>query len=214
VATSPGAIWWCGVNGMSGMGTSHGDLPGAVLAAMPMWMAMCAAMMLPVGLIALRRLAPVSSSALGHAGAAGFATGYLAVWCAYGVLVLSLAAVLATAAWPSLVGALTLAAGWQLSASKRRFLEAAASPVVLAPAGGRRFAGTLTGGARRGAACLGSCWAIMLVMAEVASEQLLWMVALSALVVLEHRSWHRQRVLVCGAVSFAAAALIALLVAG
>lgn len=190
---------------------SGGALAAGVLAGMPMWIGMCCAMMLPLASTAVRRIMPAGPSVAGHVAAGGFVGGYLLVWAAYGALALALAAVLDRAVGPAAFGgALALAAGWQLSRAKARFLRATRDPLPLRGTGGQRSLETVAHGARNGAACLGSCWAIMLVMALASGERLLWMVALTALVFVEHRAGHERRVLAGAAGALVAAALIIL----
>jgi predicted metal-binding membrane protein len=79
---------------------------------------------------------------------------------------------------------LALAAAWQMTPLKRHALEACRRSTL--PASGRRAAASVARlGLRNGVACVGSCWAMMLAMALVTSERLLWTVALTCIVSIE-----------------------------
>jgi predicted metal-binding membrane protein len=171
--------WWC----MADMTpTSRGAGAGvSALAGLPMWALMSMAMMLP-------SFVPAMSAAALRARRAGrlivsCTAIYLSMWVAFGVGALYLRAALASMGDTALVLALVLAASWELTPQKaRRLLECRRSlkaPDVCAGDGLR--AGAMLG-ARLGASCLGSCWALMLVMAFAASEQLLWALGLTLLV--------------------------------
>ena len=177
-----------------------------------MWMVMSCAMMLPATFATASGVAETNRVSRGHVAVGRFLAGYLVVWAAYGVLALTLAASLDQAAKPAaLIGALALAAGWQLTRSKLRLLRATRDPVPFSADDRRRSLATLGYGVRSGVACLGSCWAIMLVMALASGERLLWMVALTSLVLVEHRARHERRVLGAGAGMLGVAALVAAL---
>jgi predicted metal-binding membrane protein len=171
-------------------------------------------MMLPVTLPAVRHVALSGSRPRRQRAIAEFLAGYLGVWLLYGALALALVALIGhrshTAA---LIAALSLAAIWQLTRSKRRALRAAERSTPLAPRGWSATAGAISFGVSNGRACVGSCWAIMLVMALIPGERLLWTVALTALICTERLARQPLRTSRGGAALLGAAALLTLVVA-
>lgn len=162
-----------------------------------MWMLMSSAMMLPAALPAVRHVA-VNSLCWRRGRAIGeFLVVYIGVWIAYGVLVLGALALLGHARDGVLIVlALAVAAAWQLTPSKLRALQACHRSSPLPPRGWRASVGVMRFGLRNGGACVGSCWAIMLVMAVATSGQMLWMLALTVLVCAEklaNRPLHATR---------------------
>ncbi|HEY2767000.1 MAG TPA: DUF2182 domain-containing protein [Solirubrobacteraceae bacterium] len=187
-------LWWCTVGAMPGMASGSGaaggqSVPAAIAAGMPMWALMSSAMMLPAALPAVRHVAVNSLCWRRGRAIAEFLAVYLAIWVAYGVLALG------ALAWTGrvrsaivLAFALAVAAAWQLTDHKLRALRACHRSSPLPPRGWRASAGVARFGLRNGGACLGSCWAIMLVGALATSGRLLWMLALTALVCAEKLS--------------------------
>jgi predicted metal-binding membrane protein len=182
------------------------------------WLVMVGAMMLPTVVPLVRLFVPVSGRAPRPAVArAGFLAGYLAIWTAFaGVALLGDAGVHALvdqwawlAARPELVlgGALVLAGAFQFSPLKNACLTACRNPVGFlwqhyrrGPAGAWRL------GLRHGLSCLGCCWALMLLMFATGVGSLVWMLALTAVMVIEKTSrWGARLVAPVG---------VALLVAG
>jgi predicted metal-binding membrane protein len=187
-------LFWICTPGMAGMGSGAGatvqGVGSAPLAAgLPMWGLMAVAMMLPTALPALRHVEVNSLYWRRHRAALEFTAVFLAIWALFGVLVLG-----ALTSWVSptstlaLAAALALAAGWQLTPLKLRALRACHRSQALPPRGWRATAGVARFGLRNGAACLASCWALMLTMAAVGSAQLPWMAALTGIVVVEKLS--------------------------
>ncbi|HWL37019.1 MAG TPA: DUF2182 domain-containing protein [Frankiaceae bacterium] len=155
---------------------------GSVVAWQVMTVAMMGPSCLPVArYVAANTLVPGPAVAL-------FLGGYLAAWTAFlGAFALADLAAHAVAE-PGSGGAgagvaLALAAGWQLTPYKRTFLRACRTVDVL-PAHGaraRRAAGRL--GLGQGAACVGSCGALML--AAMATGSVAFMAAFAVLAWLE-----------------------------
>jgi predicted metal-binding membrane protein len=189
--TSAGPLWWCAPGEMPGMTSAVGRSAGrstatAIAAGLPMWALMSSAMMLPAALPAVRHVAVNSLCWRRGRAIAEFLTVYLGIWVAYGVLVLGSLALLGRARGGGLmILALALAAAWELTQPKLRALRACHLSSPLPPSGWRASAGVARFGLRNGAACLGSCWAMMLVTAVATSGRLLWMLALTALVCVE-----------------------------
>jgi predicted metal-binding membrane protein len=107
--------------------------------------------------------------------------------------------------------ALATAAGWQLTAHKRRALLDCHRPSPLPPQGWRATAGVVRFAARNGLACLRSCWAMMLAMGVASSMMLLWMVAVTGIVTTEKLAERPRRAARAGAVVLAAGAVLAAL---
>jgi predicted metal-binding membrane protein len=188
---------------------------GAFLA---VWLVMVGAMMLPTVVPLVRLFVPVSARAPRPVAARiAFLAGYLAVWTAFaGVALLGDAGVHGLvdrwpwlAARPELVlgATLVLAGAFQFSPLKNACLTACRNPVGFlwqhyrrGPAGGWLL------GMRHGLSCLGCCWALMLVMFGTGVGSLAWMLALTAVMVIEKTSrWGARLVFPLG---------VALLVAG
>lgn len=151
-----------------------------------MWTLMSISTMLPAAIPAVRHVAVNSLRWRRRRAVVEFLAVYLGIWVAFGAVALGLLAL-----WPSartgtsLAAALALAAAWQLTLPKRRALLACHRSSALPPHGWRATAGVLRFGRRNGWACLGSCWAMMLVMALVTSGQIFWTVALTGFVSVE-----------------------------
>ena len=184
------ALAWLAVDrrmdGMDGMAL------GSLAAYSGAWALMMAAMMFPsisptVALYdRLRR---------GHHGpaaaTAGFVTGYLATWTAFGVLAYAVARIAGTPAWDGaghvLAGVVVLgAAGYQLSALKERCLTRCRGGLVWllehwrdGPLGALRL------GATHGAWCVGCCWALMAALFVLGLMSLGWMAFVAALIAAE-----------------------------
>jgi predicted metal-binding membrane protein len=161
------------------------------------WQVMTLAMMLPFSLPVVNMLVCASRSQDRPRVVQGaFLAGYAAIWTAFG-----LGAFLGDTlvhrlvfAWPWLalhswvIGASTLAAAgaFQLSRLKERCLTACRSPFTFFlhyPHRGVGAAWRL--GLRHGAFCLGSCWALMLVMFGIGAGSLAWMAVLAILMAVE-----------------------------
>lgn len=186
------------MGGMDGM--QAGMAFGAFVVA---WVAMMAAMMLPAVLPVVRLY--------GHAAARGraaptafFVLGYLVVWS-----VMAAPAYLAWSAleaplaegrpWVARVAGVTflVAAVWQFTPLKTLCLRHCRSPLgFFLRFGGsiRRPLGAARMGAAHGAFCFGCCWAIFAVLVVLGTMSLMWMAALTALIILEKNAPHGERV--------------------
>jgi predicted metal-binding membrane protein len=205
-----------GMAGMPGMGGIHPSAGpwAAAGGGLPGWVLMTVAMMGPVALAGIRHTGLNSLRWRRGRAMAGFAAAYLAVWAAFGALAL------AATAWPdglavpgpaALAAVLAAAAAWQLCPAKRRSLRACHRSVPLPPRGWRAEWGSLRFGLRNGAACLGSCWCLMLVMVAAPAGQVLWTVGLAGAVAAE-RLAPRPRAatrFIAVACAFAAVAVLA-----
>ena len=179
--------------GMSAMGAVMGVGPAAFIL---LWVLMMAAMMLP-------SLAPVATPYARTAGGsplavlAAVAIGYLAVWAVIGALAFAIASFAASFAMDRpgagrimAIGAFVILALYQLSPIRRACLLLCRSTFERAPrATGNPLAG-LAAGARYGLVCVGSSWALMLVMVPVGFMNIALMLVLAAVVFVE-RFWSR-----------------------
>lgn len=165
-----------------------------------MWVVMMIAMMTPIvfpWLLALFRQARNVRTATGEARMAGvFALGYFVAWAGFSVLATLLQWQLSR--WgilsPSLViesrqitGILLLATGtYQLSPFKNSCLKHCESPFMFFVTHWRdgKWGGFLMG-AQHGLYCVGCCWLLMVFMFVVGAMSLVWMVAVTAYVLLE-----------------------------
>ena len=160
--------------------------PATLFAATPAWGLMAVAMMVPPALPAVRHVAVNSLYWRRHRAVLEFLLGFLAIWVAFSVVVLG-----AIGNWEParsqwmLAAALALAAAWQLTPLKGRALRLCHRPSPLPPRGWQASLGAAHFGWRNGAACLLSCWAMMVAVALVTSSMLVWMAALTALICFE-----------------------------
>jgi predicted metal-binding membrane protein len=199
-----GACWaltaWLVVAGPEGAG-HHGAVLGGAPSSWPallaVWLVMIGAMMLPTVVPMVRMFDAVTARAPRPAAArATFLAGYLAVWTGFaGVALLgdvAVDALVAGWAWlaarPGLVlgVALLLAGAFQFSPLKNACLTACRNPIGFLWQHYRRgAAGAWRLGLRHGLSCLGCCWALMLVMVATGVNSLVWMVGLTAVMVIE-----------------------------
>lgn len=176
------------------------------------WLLMTVAMMLPGSLPALNRPQPDRSLAtpegrLPRGRTAGLIVlGYLAPWALFGLLFYLGDSALHRMAAPGepLAGAagmiapgMVLVAGlYQLTPFKRIAMEGHRFSHALARAGGAETesgAGALRQGLMLGLACVGSCWAMMLLMAAVGHHRLDWMLVLGGVMAAERLTPWGQR---------------------
>jgi predicted metal-binding membrane protein len=185
-----GAAWSATLilHGVGGIGHGHAGTPDrGPVAALAGWALMCVAMMVPVALPAVRHVAANSLRRRRRRAAAQFLVAYVAVWVAFGALVLPLLDPLAARFGPVLLPvALLTAACWQVLPAQRHFLRACHRTVPLPPRGRLAVAGCLRFGTRHGLACLGVCWPFMLAMAALSVTAsgvatVIWMAVLSGL---------------------------------
>jgi predicted metal-binding membrane protein len=160
------------------------------------WQVMLAAMMLPASLPTIR----VVDAAIGHR--ATFRLAFAATWSVFGLFafggdfilhhVVDATPWLAARPWLIEAGVLGMAGFYQLSPFKRRSLAACRHPVdLLATQTHRSRAFDL--GVAHAVDCLGSSWALMLLMFAEGFANLWWMAALTGVMVYETTSPHGQR---------------------
>ena len=192
------AAWVATVALARGMAGMTGTMGLALVAFVPAWTLMMAAMMLP-------SVTPVATlyarTVRGNRAAriAGLVAGYLAVWAVAGLPAYGLARF---AGWlagghprgaqAAAVAVFALCGAYQLSPFKDRCLAHCRSPLGLFMHYGsyRGRLRDLRVGVHHGGYCLGCCWALMLILVAVGVMNVLAMVGLAALVLTE-KTWSR-----------------------
>ena len=167
---------------------SESGWPPAFLVSVALWVLMATAMMLPTALPEARSISLNGKWKRRQRGPALFAIGYLAVWSAVGVLLLSAAWLIGAKATSPLAisGALAIAAAWESTRWKRLCLRACHRLRSLPPDGGRADRASVREGIRNGVYCTGSCGPMMVPVALAPhSVGLSLMLFLFALVSLE-----------------------------
>jgi predicted metal-binding membrane protein len=165
-----------------------------------MWAIMMAAMMLPAATPLLLLLAKINHARYSRwrsavaTGVAGL--GYLAAWTGFsllatlaqwGLLEARLVSPMMESSSPLLSGALLVAAGaYQFTPLKYACLSRCRSPLsVLLNDWREGYLGAFRMGLRQGAYCLGCCWLLMALLFAFGVMNLIWIAALSVLVLLE-----------------------------
>jgi predicted metal-binding membrane protein len=187
------------------------------------WQAMIVAMMLPSSVPLVRLFAQASSRAPGRSRAmAGFLGGYALVWTLFGAVAFIGDALLHRALDASsglrahqsaiVAGVLVIAGVVQFTPLKDRCLTECRHPgAFLIRHYGRGARGGFRLGAGHGLFCLGCCWALMLVMFAAGVASLVWMGALTALMVYEKTARHgEQAVPIVGVAFLVWAAIVAI----
>jgi predicted metal-binding membrane protein len=172
-----------------------------LVSAWPLWIVMSVAMMAPAAMPAVRHVADNSFGWRRHRAVATFLCFYEVTWAAFG-----LAALIGMTLWNlrvgphlsghnvPLVATLAMAVTWQLTPWKRRQLRGCRKSIPLAPRGWKAFRSCARFGARYGIRCIGSCWAVMLVMVAATAGHLWWTVALTIAILAERSlTFLRQR---------------------
>lgn len=190
------------IGGLAGGGSASALAGSAVAIAgraavvgLPEWALMSAAMMVPVAIPAARHVGRNSLRRRRHRAVATFLSAYLALWVLFGGVALFAAWWWHGSSWGAampaeitIAAAITAAAVWQLTPVRRRQLRGCRRSIPLPPHGVRADLACARFGARYGLSCIGSCWALMLVMATVAGAHLPWTVGLTAVMLAERRT--------------------------
>jgi predicted metal-binding membrane protein len=164
-----------------------------------MWAVMMAGMMLPSALptiLLYTRALQGNDARAPVRRTLSFAVGYLLAWAGFsvaatvaqwGLAEAALVSPMMVSVSPVLGGALLLAAGiYQWTPLKDRCLAGCRSPLGFLAQHFRPGAyGSLRAGLRHGLYCVGCCWALMLLLFVGGVMNLLWIVAISAFVLLE-----------------------------
>jgi predicted metal-binding membrane protein len=189
------AGWWWTAREMQGMDGGPWTELGTIAWFLGIWIVMMAAMMFP-------SVAPTVAlySKLRHRHGLGlpllFASGYLLVWGAFGVLAYSLARVGAgffgnVLAWDSAgrwVAGVTLlvAAAYELTPLKDVCLGKCRTPLGFLIGNWRDGpSGAVRMGARHGAWCVGCCWALMASLFALGLMSIVWMALVAGLIAFE-----------------------------
>jgi predicted metal-binding membrane protein len=161
------------------------------------WQVMTVAMMLPASLPVFYRLAQASQQqGRAHLTLVIFLAGYATIWSAFALVAFLGDGLVSRVvdAWPWLadrpwaIGAATwaVAGGYEFSPLKARCLQQCRGPVrFVAPCGRRAVGPAWRLGLHHGAVCLGSCWALMLIMFGVSLRPLAMMGLLTGVMLLE-----------------------------
>jgi predicted metal-binding membrane protein len=186
------------------------------------WQVMIAAMMLPSSLPLVRMFARASAGQpRPRAAMAGFLGGYAVVWSTFGALAflfdLGVHAAIDGNGWLRghdwLLGGsvLALAGAFQFTQLKDACLDKCRHPgQFLIRFYERGAGGGFRLGARHGAFCVGCCWALMLVMFAAGVASLIWMAALTGLMVHEKTRPAGQRAVPVTGVALLGAASVVL----
>jgi predicted metal-binding membrane protein len=202
------------MHGMGMMATAHALSFGAFLLA---WLAMMTAMMFPA-ISPVVKLYSRGAAAGRVAPLPFFVAGYIAVWTSLGIP--------AFFAWRALMepiamgetwaaylagGVLVAAAIWQLTPLKTICLRHCRSPMSVFlrfGAKAERPSGAARMGATHGAYCLGCCWALMAVLVALGTMNIVWMVALAAMIFVEKNAPGGEVIARVGSAAFVALALL------
>jgi predicted metal-binding membrane protein len=161
------------------------------------WQVMVAAMMIPSSLPLVRMYSAASAGAPDRGRSlAAFLGGYAAAWSGFGALAFAGDAAIHASVhaspwvedhqWVIAPSVLILAGAFQFSSLKDACLRACRHPASFLQRHYRRGpGGGFNLGLRHGAFCVGCCWALMLVMFAAGAASLIWMAALTALMVHE-----------------------------
>jgi len=159
------------------------------------WQVMLAGMMLPASVPAIDALAARLRGVAGLRTPLGLLVGFAAVWSAFGLFafigdfvlhhIVDATPWLAQRPWLIEGGVLALAGAYQLSPFKRRSLDACRHPAHLVARTAKGDAMSFQLGVRHGLDCIGSSWALMLLMFAEGFANLAWMMGLTVVMVVE-----------------------------
>lgn len=160
------------------------------------WLVMVVAMMLPASLPTARAVADgLAYLRRPRLAMAAFAAAFAGVWVLFGIAAFAGDAVLhrivdatpwlAARGYLVEAGVLALAGTYQWTPLKRRFLLACRHPAAAVSSTDGRPGGVARLGVRHGLDCLGSSWALMLLMFAEGFANLWWMAALTAIMTYE-----------------------------
>ena len=185
------------------------------------WQVMIAAMMLPASLSTVRVVdVAIDRLARPRRARATFLGAFALVWTAFGLLaflgddvlhhVVDATPWLAARPWLIEGSILILAGAYQFAPLKRNSLVACRHPSGLRATHESSRRGSFNLGLDHGLACLGSSWALMLLMFAEGFANLWWMVVLTAVMVYETSGRHGQRAASAVGIALILAALIVL----
>ena len=174
------------------------------------WSLMVVAMMLPTILPAARLIALTGAWKRRQRGPALFSLGFLTVWVVVGLLATVILRHIAPALhgrWP-LAGALVLAALWELTIWKPRYLRACHRHPPVPPRGWKADRACVQRGMRNAVSCVGACWAIMTPMLVADHIHALWLMVPLTAVIVYQKLGQASRVVRPVALGLAAAAVV------
>jgi predicted metal-binding membrane protein len=190
----------------SGAHTQAFSSPWSFLLGIVSWLLMVVAMMLPssLGLLRLMQHAAKVQAERGSSEAqimGCFFGAYLGVWLGFAIFAWGFDAIIHTLVnlfasvrenvWLLAPFSLALAGAFQFSSLKGKCLHACRNPASFFTLYYRKGVhGAANLGLKHGLHCLGCCWALMLVMFAVGSNDLVWMVALTAITMIERLGPH------------------------
>jgi predicted metal-binding membrane protein len=178
------------------------------------WLVMTGTTMLPSALPALRHVSLNSLQRRRRRAVAEFVLAYLALWTAFGLLLqLALDRLPALDPRQLTVGALLLAAAWQLTPAHLRALRGCHRTVPLPATGWPAAVGAGRFGLTNAGSCIGSCWCLMAAMCCAAGPAPLWAAAIGTGVFVEKTSAQPQQVARLGGLVLVIVALFAALAA-
>ncbi len=206
-----GPLWICefgagGGRGHAGHGAGIGG--GSLLAGLPMWGLMAAAMMVPTAMPAVHHVGGKSLFWRRRRATVEFVAIFLGIWVAFAAVALGGLGSWGPAGSPyALAAALALAALWQLTPLKLRAMRACHRSRPLPPRGWRASAGVADFALHNGGACVASCWAMMAAASLARPGSLWWMGALTGAMAAEKLVEKPRRIARRLAVLLAAAAI-------
>jgi len=186
------------------------------------WQVMIVAMMLPASLPAIGVFTTaVREQRRSGVALVAFLAAYAVLWTVFGQLafmgdvvlhqIVDATPWLGARPWLIEAGVLVLAGAYQFAPNKRRGLAACRHPTRPSSANPPPRLGAFQLGLEHGFACLGSTWALMLVMFAAGFANLWWMVGLTGVMVYETTGRHGQRAAsLAGVVLVAFALLVAM----
>ncbi|HUL85902.1 MAG TPA: DUF2182 domain-containing protein [Actinomycetota bacterium] len=189
------AAWTLTVVHARGMGSATGTMGLSIGAFLVLWVVMMAAMMLPSMAPAVGVWVTSASSRPTHltraVGVAGFLSGYLLAWAAFGVLVYPMLTgfdrFVATSTGRYLgIGVLLLAGVYQVTPLKRACLTHCRAPIGTDR--GDRTQGPARAiwvGVSHGVFCMGSCGGLMLILVALGAMNVAAMAVLAAVIAIE-----------------------------
>jgi predicted metal-binding membrane protein len=160
------------------------------------WSVMVAAMMVPASLPAVRSVVAAAATRVARPRTeVAFLTGFFTVWAVFGLAALLGDTVvhrvvdstpwLADRPWLIAAAVLAIAGGYQFLPHRERALERCRRPMAHMPAIVPTLGAATRAGLDHGLTCLGASWALMLLMFGEGFGSLPWMVALTAVMVVE-----------------------------
>ncbi|MDQ3722654.1 MAG: DUF2182 domain-containing protein [Actinomycetota bacterium] len=174
------------------------------------WLLMATAMMLPSALPVARHLATLGLWQRRQRTIALFLGSYLVVWAGFGAVALTVFAVGGVDTALVLPAVLLLAAAWELTPWKWRYVRACRLVAPLPPRGRKADVACCATGLRYGRSCVVACWPVMLAMAAAGHENVGLMVLLTIVVTAEKLAARPSRLATPAAALLSLSAVIAM----